>query len=134
MPGEVTMERVGVARLEPVVELLPDRTRELVDDVVRVDEVERADALLRKACRLVEQREIGLDLRRRIRPLHLHHDPPAVRQHRPVHLPDRRGGERLLVELEEQPLDRLPELLADRALDIRDTGTGARRPADREAR
>src|SRR4051812_17443124 len=30
-----------------------------------------------------------------------------------VHLPDRRGGERLLVERDEEPLDRLPEILLD---------------------
>ena len=37
-----------------------------------------------------------------------------------MHLADRRGGERLLVELEEQPLDRLAELLLDHALDLRE--------------
>ena len=39
-------------------------------------------------------------------------------QRRAVHLADRRRGERHLVELGEQPLDRLAELLADRPLDI----------------
>ena len=37
-----------------------------------------------------------------------------------MHLADRRGRERLLVELGEQPLDRLAELRADRALDVRE--------------
>ena len=68
--------------------------------------------------RLVHQREVGLDLARRVRPLHLDDDAPPVRQRRAMHLADRRGGERLLVELGEQPLDRLAELLADRALDV----------------
>ena len=53
-----------------------------------------------------------------LRPLHLHRDAAAVRQHGAVHLADRRGGHRLLVELEVEPLDRLPELLADHALDV----------------
>jgi len=35
-----------------------------------------------------------------------------------MHLPDRCGGKRLLVEVEEEPLDRLVELLADRSLDV----------------
>ena len=94
MTGEVLVEAVGVPRFEPVVELLPDRARELVDDLVRVDEVERANALLRELRRLVHQREVGLDLPRRVRPLHLDDDAPAVRQRRAVHLPDRRRGER----------------------------------------
>ena len=36
-----------------------------------------------------------------------------------MHLPDRRGRERLVVELGEQALDRLAELLRDRPLDVR---------------
>ena len=59
MAGEVAVERVGVAGLLAVVELLPDRARELVDDLARVDEVERADALLREPRRLVEQLDVG---------------------------------------------------------------------------
>ena len=48
---EVVVEGLGVAPLEPVVELLADRARELVDELARVDEVERADALLARAAR-----------------------------------------------------------------------------------
>ena len=117
--GEVPVEGIRVARLEPVVELLPDRARELVDDLVRVDEVERADALLGELRRLVHEREVGLDLPRRVRPLHLDGDAAAVRQRRAMHLPDRRCRDRLRVELGEQPLDRLAELLLDRPLDVR---------------
>ena len=120
VPGEVVVERVGVARLEPVVELLPDRARELVDELVRVDEVERADALLREPRGLVHQREVGLDLARRVRPLHLDGDALAVRQRRAMHLADRCRRQRLLVELGEQALDRLAELLANRPLDVRE--------------
>jgi len=102
-----------------VVELLADRASELVDDLVRVDEVERVDALLRKLCGLVHQREVGLDLARCVRTLHLDDDTAAVRQRRAMHLPDRRGSERLRIEVGEQPLDRLTELLLDRLLDLR---------------
>src|SRR5206468_4990040 len=57
MPGEVAMERVCVPRFEPVVQLLTDLARELVHELVRVDEIERPDTLLRDTCRLIEQRE-----------------------------------------------------------------------------
>ena len=132
--GEVAVERLGVAALEPVVELLADRPRELVDDLLGVDEVERAHALLRQPRRLEEQREVGLDLPRRVGALHLDDDAAAVRERRAVHLPDRRRRERLLVEIEEEPLDRLPELLRGSPARRRRTGTGGRRPAGRAAR
>ena len=117
---EVPVEGAGIARLLAVVELLAHRASELVDEAVRVDEVECAHSILRDLRRLVQQREVGLDLPRRRRPLHLHRDAPAVRQHGRVHLADRRGGDRPFRELEEQALDRLPQLLADDVLDIRE--------------
>ena len=118
MAGEVAVERVGVAPLLAVVELLADRARELVDDLARVDEVERPHPLAHEPRRLLEQLDVALDLARRVRSLHLDGDPAAVRQHRTMHLADRCGRQRLLVELEEEPLDRLAELLADHPLDI----------------
>ena len=66
--------------------------------------------------RLVQQREVGLDLARRARALHLDRDAVAVREHGAVHLADRGGRHRRLLELEEEPLDRLVELLLDRLL------------------
>src|SRR5436189_135276 len=120
MSGEVVVELVGAARLEPVVELLPDRARELVDDLAGVHEVQRADALLREARRLVEEREVGLDLPRRVRPLNFHHDAPSIREDGSVHLADGRGRERGLLELEEQTLDGQTQILLDHALDVRE--------------
>src|SRR5581483_10542684 len=114
MAGEVAVEAVGVTAFVAVVELLPDRPGELVDDLVRVDEVERANSLLREARRLVHQREVGFNLPRRVGTLHLDEDAPAVREHGAVHLADRRSGERLLLELEEEALERQPELGLDR--------------------
>src|SRR5204863_9011565 len=108
----------GVPRLEAVVELLPDRARELVHERSGVDEVERADALLRDPRGLVEEREVGLDLSRRPRPLHLHDDTPSVREDRAVALTDRGGRERRTLELEEEALEAEPELRLDHLLHL----------------
>ena len=110
---EVPVEHLRVPRLVPVVELEPDRARELVDELARVHELERFHALAQKACRLVEQPEVGLDLLGRRRPLHLHRHLAAVRKHRAVHLADRRGRERCEVELEERAVHAQVELLLD---------------------
>ena len=109
-----------MARLELVVELLPDEARELVDERVRVDEVERPDALLDHARGLVEQRQVGFDLTRRVRALHLDDDLVAVRERRAVHLTDRGGGNRLLVEADERLLDRQAELFLDHDPNLRE--------------
>ena len=116
--GEVAVEVLGVASLLAVVELLADRARELVHDLAGVDEVERADPLVRETRRLVEKAQVGLDLARRARPLDLDRDPAAVRERRPVHLADRRSRDRHRLELDEQPLERVPQLLADDPLDV----------------
>ena len=68
---------------------------------------------LQQLRRLVEQPEVGLDLPRRGRPLHLDRDLLPVGQHGAMHLPDRRGRDRHLVELDERLLDREPELGLD---------------------
>ena len=115
---EAVVEGLGVAALEAVVELLADRARELVHELARVDEVERAHPLAREPGGLVEEREVGLDLARGVRPLHLDRDAPAVRKRRPVHLADRRGRDRGRIELGEELLDREAEVFADHALDV----------------
>src|SRR4051812_49246792 len=120
MPGEVAVEGIGVARFKPVVELLADLPRELVDEEARVDEVERAHALLRDARGLVEEREVGLDLARRAGTLDLDGDTAPVRQRRAVHLADRRRRDWPFLELGEQLLDRQAELLLDDLLDVRE--------------
>ncbi len=115
---EVPVERLRVARLEPVVELLPDLARELVDQRASVNEVERMHALLHEPRRLVQQRQVGLDLARRARPLHLHGDLPPVRKRRTVHLADRRRCDRLPLEVEEEPVESVTEILLDHALGL----------------
>jgi hypothetical protein len=118
VPGEVPVEGLGVARLLAVVELVPDRPGELVDELARIDEVERTDALLGDPGRLVEELEVGLDLPRRLRALHLDRDRAAVGEHRAMHLADRGGRHRRRVELEEELLDRELQVLADHPLDL----------------
>ena len=103
-----------------VVELLPDRAPELVHEPLRVDEVERADTVADEARGRAHQRQVGLDLARCIRALDLDHDLLPGRQRRPVHLSDRGGRDRRLVEREERALDREPELGVDHLLDRRE--------------
>src|SRR4051812_42811395 len=118
MARELVVEGFGVAGLEAVVELLADRARELVDELARVDELERAHTLADQARGLVEQREVGFDLARGVRALNLDRDPAAVRERGAVHLADRGGGDGRLVEVGEELLDAQLELLADHALDV----------------
>jgi hypothetical protein len=117
---EVAPERLSVARLLLVVELLADRARELVDELPGVDEVELAHSVAHDARDRGHQLQIGFDLARRRRPLHLDHDVLDVREGRPMHLADRGGGDRPRVEREERAVDPEPELLLDDALDVLD--------------
>ena len=58
VPGDLDREpanRLGIPGLGPVVELAADRARELVDDLLGIDEIERPNALLGKARRLEEE-------------------------------------------------------------------------------
>jgi hypothetical protein len=114
----VAAEAVGVAALRAVVELEPDRPRELVDEVARVDEVERADPLLGQTRSLIEEREVGLDLARCAGTLNLDGDLPAVGQRGAVDLADRRRGDRCGVEVEKRALEREIELGLDHLLDL----------------
>ena len=88
VPGEVLVERVGVPCLQPIIQLLPDRARELVHQLVRVDEVERTHAFLGEPRRLVEESDVSLDLARCTRALHLDGHLLAVRKRRAVDLTD----------------------------------------------
>jgi hypothetical protein len=88
MAREVPVERLGVAALLAVIELLADRPGELVDDLPCVDEVERTYSLADELRCLFEELDIALDLAGGVRSLHLDGDTPAVWQQRPVYLPD----------------------------------------------
>ena len=81
--GEVAAERLRVPRLLLVVELLPDRAGELVDERLRVDEVERRTRS--RASRAAERSSCRSDSiwRGAVRPLHLDDDVLAVREASP---------------------------------------------------
>ncbi len=99
--SEVAVEHLRVARFVAVVELEADRARELVDELLRVHELERLDALLQELRGLVQETDVRLDLTGRRGTLHLDRDFLTVGQHRTVHLPDRGRREGREVELEE---------------------------------
>ena len=111
--GEVAVERLGVARLVAVVQLEPDRARELVDELLGIHELERLHPLAEQPRRLVEEPEVGLDLLGRGRALHLDRDLAAVGQDGAMDLADRRRRERREVELEECPIHAQVELCLD---------------------
>ena len=119
-PAEVAPERLGVPRLVVVVELLANRPREFVDERLRIDEVEGANALADDLGRRAHQLQVGFDLTRRLGALNLDDDVVPGRQRRTVYLTDRRRGERDLVEGDECLLDREPDLLLDDPPDLRE--------------
>src|SRR6266540_5509386 len=114
----VAAEALGVAPFRAIVQLGADRAAELVDQVTCVDEVERTDPFLRDARGLVEQREVGLDLPRGARTLHLDRDRLAVRQRRSMYLPDRGCSDRYGIELEKRTFQRKAEVALDDLLDL----------------
>ncbi len=124
-PREVAPERLGVPRLLLVVELLPDRAGELVDELVGVDEVELPHPLADEAGRrsAISRRSDsiwrGADGRCTLTTTSL-----AVRQRRAVHLPDRGGRDRALVEVEERLLDREARAPPGRPARRRSIGNG----------
>ena len=73
------------------------------------------EPVLRPIRRKLPTYQIGLDLSHGIGTLHLHGNLAPIRERRAMHLADRRGRDRHRVEVEEQPLERVPELLLDDA-------------------
>ncbi len=116
--GEVATERVGVVRLDAVVELAPDRLRELIDQGNQVDERQAVDAVLEQAGELVQQLNVGVDLALRVGALDLDDHLVPARQARAMHLADRGRGDGLLVELGEDLFDTQPELGLDDPPDV----------------
>ena len=109
--GHGRRDGARVARLDPVVELLPEARRELGDEVVDPVLVAPRGAGLDDVAELFEHREVDAHRLVDARPLHLHHDARAVGQLRPVHLADRRRRHRLPVEAGEDLGQRGLELL-----------------------
>ncbi len=103
-----------VLRLELVVELLGDPLAQLGVD--RLD-VEAGREPLDQRQQQREVAQVGVDRLGDARVLDLDRDGPALARHRAVHLADRRGGERLLLELGEDRRRLLAQLLAQQLLD-----------------
>ncbi len=116
--GEVAAERVRVVRFDAVVELAPDRPRELIDQGDQVDERQAVDAVLEQAGELVQQLDVGVDLALGVGALHLDDHLVPAGQPCPMDLADRGRGDGLLVELGEDLFDAQPELGLDDPPDI----------------
>ena len=110
---EVPPDGLGVHGLLAIVELGADRARKLVDELVGVDEIEMPDPVTGELRRRAHEPQIRVDLPWRVGPLDLDDHVLPVRKCRSVHLPDRGGGHRSLLEGEKRPLDRQAELLLD---------------------
>ena len=72
--GEVAAKHLGVATLDAIVEFAADRAGELVDDADGVHELQPLHPLSHPSRDLVEQHEVGFDLRGRGGTLHLDRD------------------------------------------------------------
>jgi hypothetical protein len=108
-------ERPLILRLELEVELFEHALAQLACDQPRVD-ARRDDLPERDEHR--GQIEIRLERIGDFGVLHLDRDATAVGEHAAMDLADRRRGERLVLELREQLLDRLVPLDLEHALDL----------------
>jgi hypothetical protein len=124
--GEAAAEHLGVAGLDPVVQLAPDRALELVHELDRVHEFESLHAAADDPGNLLQQRDVGIDLARCVGALHLDRHGPARMQLGQMHLADRRGCHRHRVEPREQPVDVGLQLALDHLLHL-----GERKRRDR---
>ena len=110
----VVGEQLLVGRFELVVDFVGESDLDLVDHLRRV---EPAEALLEERAEHVGVAQVGRDRLADARVLHLDGDGAfgtvAIAHDRPMDLADRRGRDRLVVELDEQLVDRTPELGLD---------------------
>src|SRR5215204_1698121 len=109
-PGEVGSEATGVLDLLLVVELAPDHTLELGNELLDVDKDPIPEPRIQERRQISHQREIRLHAPRSLRPLHLYRDLLATVQPRPVDLADTRRPEPHRVELGEYLLGRNSQL------------------------
>ena len=116
--GQVAADRARVARLDAEVELLAQAGAELVDEVHHVVLGAPRRAGLDDPTELVEHREV--DGHRLVDPGadDLDHHRGTVGQRGPVYLTDRRGRDRIPVELREHVIDRCVELLLEHLGDV----------------
>ena len=95
---EVAPQLRGVRRLAHQVELVEDGLLVLADDLGGSQAAALGVVIAREAREHVHHLEIALDIRAHAGPQHLDDDLPAVLEHRRVHLRDRCGRQRRLVE------------------------------------
>src|ERR1019366_3776401 len=93
---EALPDPVSVLPLGNVVELGPQRRRELVDEADEIDPSQRAPPPGRELRQPAKDDEVTVDHWHDAGSAHLHDDLTAVREASRVHLADRRGGNRLL--------------------------------------
>ncbi len=108
---EVLPEPDGVRRLDEEVELPPDGAAELVHDARRVVGLQLSHMVVDERRDPAQDADVAADGPLDVRPLHLHHDRPAVGQHGPVHLGDGRGGDGTGVKFGKKRLEGRTELL-----------------------
>ena len=120
--------RAVVLGLDLVVELVADPFPQLLRE--RLDVEARGEALDQREEQL-QVAQVGLDRLGDARVLDLDRDRLALGRGGAVDLADRGGGERLLLEVVEEVLDRLPELLPQQLLDALE---GERRDVVAQAR
>ncbi len=113
VPGEELAHALGGPRLAPEVELAAGVVGELGDRRGRPEGERLRAPALDPAGEKPEQREVALDLLGDPGPLHLDRDRAPIRENGPVHLRQRRGRERLALELGEEVRERSAELALD---------------------
>jgi hypothetical protein len=105
--------RAPILRFRHEVELVPERLRELLDDLLRVIGGQLRDMLLRERGEVREQAHVGVDPRADAGALDLEHHVGAVLQGRPVNLSHRSGSERGRVHLVEELFKRRAQIMLD---------------------
>ena len=113
----VLAEQDGLAGLDEVVDLVGGPARELVDDVAALGPAEQPRPV-EQPRHAVHEVDVGLEGLADVRPLDLDRDDVAVVEAGPVDLPDRRRGERLVLEGREGDLGLGAELATDDLADL----------------
>ena len=116
--GERAAEVGGVARLDPVIQLVGERALELLDDADHVDAASGFGMRGQEPGNLAEERHVVDEELPNAWPLDLDHDVSPVAQRGRVHLAEARRADRFLVEGGEQLADARAEFLLDRLLDV----------------
>src|SRR5690606_8480603 len=96
--GERMAQRLGVARLDSVVELFAECLLHLVHDADQIQALSGGGVRLEELRRLTKEVHVLRELRPDSRTLNLDHRAAAIAQHRGVHLTEARRSERMLID------------------------------------